>query len=888
MPRCLRIGSALLLLIVVGCDRTQKREDLAPQRTGGEAALAWLAETLRSEDGTIRRDGLRRAREHRRLQLSAGADRTESAGLGSWTSRGPSNFGGRTREILIHPTQPDTMWAAAVSGGVWKTTDAGASWFPLDDFMGNLAVVTLAMDPGDPDTIYAGTGEGFASGAAEPRGDGIFKTTDGGATWTQLASTVGWRKVHRVVASSNGSVYAAVSDTRGVYRSTNGGTTWNRVLSTVDAWDLEIDPNDPDRIAFSGARFEGILGLVTSVWVTSNAGTNWIRAGGITPVFGSGIRMELAWAPSVPGRLFVNDLFNGGVLWRSDDGGANFFQVASGLPFSWINYYNTLWVHPTNADILLTGEVDVHRSVDGGVSWTKVSDWRSDDSSHADIHWVEPHPGFDGVTNRTVFVASDGGIARADDVEAVSETSGWTRLQNDYRTTQFYGADGLGWNGRVYGGTQDQGSLYAPQSTTEFIEPYGGDGGVSRFDVEDESYCYGEYVYLQLHRSSDGCQTATEIWNGIPEAGFGGNANFIAPFEIDPTDPRFLYAGGVSLWRTDDARAEPEPTWTEIRGPGSAPLSAVTVAAFDPGQVWVGQNDGGVAKTLDARGVAPTWQTIDDNGAADPLPDRYVTRILIDRDDPNRLYIGLGGYEPDNLWTSDDGGASWSPLAGSGPTALPPAPVRGIERHPCRPDWLYVGTDVGVYASEDGGASWSTSNEGPADVSVHELRFMAESGRLLAATYGRGLWEITATSGTPDLDADGLDDACDPDDDGDRVPDLDDCAPADPAFSAIPLESSAVTMSQAGSTSLSWDAAPDADRWDVVGGTLAALRTDGGVLAVDCLADDRPTADWTDPRPDPAAGDGYYYLVRAQNPCGSGPLGDASDGTPRTPAGICP
>ena len=212
-----------------------------------------------------------------------------------------------------------------------------------------------------------------------------------------------------------------------------------------------------------------------------------------------------------------------------------------------------------------------------------------------------------------------------------------------------------------------------------------------------------------------------------------------------------MLAGGRSLWRTRDVKA-PLPVWEEIRTAGNDLTSAIAVAPGHSDTIWVGLNNGEIWQTRDGTADVPTWSAIDDNSLVDPLPDRYVTRILVDPLDPLVVYVAFGGFDVDNLYVTDDGGLTWTDLTGEGETGLPDGPVRGVARHPANPNWLFVGTEVGVFASQDGGLTWSTNDYGPAAVSVDELVFLHHSETLLAATHGRGLFTADLATQTLTLE----------------------------------------------------------------------------------------------------------------------------------------
>ena len=228
----------------------------------------------------------------------------------------------------------------------------------------------------------------------------------------------------------------------------------------------------------------------------------------------------------------------------------------------------------------------------------------------------------------------------------------------------------------------------------------------------------------------------------IPDA-FNQRALFIAPFAIDPNDANRLLAGGESLWRTNDAKAANTrtsgPRWDRIKPPTSGRISAIAISPASSDRVWVGHETGQLWRSRDATKQLPAWQRIDGQGTKPLIASRMCTQVVVSPHDPDRIYASFGGFQRDNLWRSDDDGATWQAIAG----ALPDAPIRAVTVHPHRSDWIYVGTEVGTFASEDAGANWSPTNEGPANVSVDDLFWMGE--KLVCVTHGRGLFMIDLT-----------------------------------------------------------------------------------------------------------------------------------------------
>ena len=688
-------------------------------------------------------------------------------GARKWKPLGPGNIGGRTRSILIHPTTPATMWAGSVGGGIWRTDDAGASWSPVDDFMANLAVTSLVMDPLNPDLMYAATGEGFGNLDAL-RGGGLFRTTDG-TNWTHVASTSGpgWSDVNRLAVSANGTVLLAASRS-GIRRSIDPArAVWQTVLSAA-VGDIKFHPSDPTK-AVAGSLSSG------SAWFSTDGGATWVKS--THPGVWSG-RVEVCYAAASPATVYASVDVNNGEIWRSVDGGKTFAKRSTlnpdGDQASYLGdqgwYDNVIWAgDPANADLVLVGGIDLWRSTDAGNHLVDISTWWDSASAHADHHAIVAHPDYDGVSNKTVFFGNDGGVYRADDVTTVGNdanvprVAGWNELNNTYAVTQFYGAAGNASTGIIIAGAQDNGTLAFDPATgsEEWKQIFGGDGGFCCADANNASVFYGEYVFLNIHRNTDSATTddttgdryiSGQFWNAvigdwdwkhppfrIPDA-FNQRALFIAPFTLDPNDSNRILAGGESLWRTNDAQAPNTPTsgprWTKIKPPSNSAISAIAIAPGDSDHVWVGYADGEVGRSLNATANTPAWTRIDGPGPNQLRTGRFCHQISVSPHDNTTILVAFGGFASSNLWRSDNGGGSWTDIAGN----LPRAPIRAVAIHPQQADWFYAGTEVGVFASEDRGATWSPTNEGPANVSVDDLFWMGE--RLICVTHGRGLWEI--------------------------------------------------------------------------------------------------------------------------------------------------
>jgi photosystem II stability/assembly factor-like uncharacterized protein len=642
----------------------------------------------------------------------------------SWRWLGPGNVGGRIRSLVVYPTKPDTMFAGSVGGGIWKTTNGGARWAPVDDFMAVLSVSSLVINPANPQVMFAGTGEGYGN-ADSIRGAGIFKSVDGGTTWTQLTATARqFTAVNRLAVSRDGQIVLAGTGA-GLWRSTNG-STFTRIASVMTPQDVDFHPANSSRAIAAG------YGVIT---YSTDGGLTWHRSSGLPSTVG---RIETAYARSQPDIVYALVDVNGGTLYRSGDGGANFSAVSSTvlLDSSQGWYDAALWVNPKDSNHVIAGGVYLRQTFDGGATWEFIS------SLHVDQHVIVDDPRFDDVTNKTVFVGNDGGVYKNADIRRAFTGSTFSSLNHNLGVTQFYGGAGSAATGTIVGGTQDNGTVVLqPQNPTRWVSTLGSDGGGVATHPADPSLFYAEMIYLQLFRSDDSGVNWAGISGNLPDAQ-SASANFIAPFAIDPNDSNRMLAGGASLWRSTNVKSA-APTWKAITGstPGN-PVSAIAIAPGHPNIIWYGRNLGQVYRTAGGTAASPTFGAV---GA--PTSGAFVTRITISRDDPNVVYVTTGGFLPQNVLKTTDGGATWKDATGTGASGLPNVPVNDLEIDPAHPNTIYVATEVGVFISQDGGTTWDLPQDGPANVAVDELFWMGST--LVAATHGRGMFAADSSGDTP-------------------------------------------------------------------------------------------------------------------------------------------
>ena len=718
--------------------------------------------------------------------------------LGRWTALGPGNIGGRTRTLVIHPAQPEIMWAGGVSGGVWKTNDAGESWLPVSDRLANIAVNSMAIDPSNPDVLYIGTGEGYfreiVRGTWLPlRGAGIYKSTDGGATWSWLEATANadFHWVNDLVISPRdpNRIYAATRT--GVHLSENGGGSWRRFL----------DPG------VTGGCLDLTLRTDLNVdWVFASCGTfeqatvyrrKMTRSGEWEAVFsepGMG-RTTLAVAPSDQRIIYAlsasNDAGPDGhfeqallAVYRSTAGGnpgswrvrvdntdpeklntllltnpagasyadCDWGEQNSWTPMGW--YCNVIAVDPVDPDVVWAAGVDLFRSDDGGQSWGLASYWWARDLGpsfvHADQHAIVFHPDYDGVSNTSMFSATDGGVFRTDnpgasigrDAAAVCDFArssvDFTPLNHNFGITQFYHGAPYPGSERYIGGTQDNGTLLGQDEAggDGWLHVSGGDGGYVAVDPSNPDFVYAESQRFNFMRSTDGGRTFEVAMEGVTEP--SQNFLFITPFAMDPNQPQRLWAGGRRLWRTDDGAL----AWTAAsRDPlGSGQVSALAIAPGNSQSVLVGTTDGFVFRSSEAleAGATTEW-------ASSSPRDGFVTSLTFDPSSPGVVYATFAEFGGPHVWRSADGGETWSSIDGSGATAVPDIPVHSIVVEPGNPERLYIGTDLGVFTTINGGRTWAVENTGFANVVTEWLALGADDDGepwLFAFTHGRGAWKV--------------------------------------------------------------------------------------------------------------------------------------------------
>jgi hypothetical protein len=704
--------------------------------------------TIPRERLLIARDTLieRQKRNSRQLRTSA------SIAAINWTERGPNNSGGRTRSIWVdmNDATKKTVWCGSVGGGLWKTTDitvASPAWIPVNDFFSNLAITSISQNPANTQEMYFTTGEGYFN-ADGIRGLGVFKSSDGGNTWSQLASTTGgnFQYIYRVVVNSAGVVFVATYF-NGLYRSANGGTTFTKVLGTGLAitgaasnrcYDVDIASNGDIYATLSG-----------SIHKSTNAGVTF-GAAMTLPVTGS--RIELATAQSDPNYVYAvlkstagNDVVgiirsvDGGTTWTSRtepvdaDTGTPATDYSNGQ--AWYNL--TIEVDPNNRDILYTAALDIFKSVDGANSWTQISHWYGGfgfQNVHADNHLIYFEPGSSSV----IYFGNDGGIYRSVNGTVATPTISYRGA--GYRTIQFYGCAIHPTSGsHVHlAGAQDNGShRFGTAGLGPTTTVTGGDGAFCHIDQDQPAYMFTQYVYNNYRRSTNGGTSFTNV-------NFNNNGQFINPSDYDNT-ANHMYgaeaAGNYTYWSNPQTGST--FTAVPVAAFAGSTVSAVTCSDATQDLVFFGLENGDVIKVSNANTATPTATNLSTG-----LPNSYVSCIALERGNENHMLVTYSNYGVNSIWESSNGGTSWTSVEGN----LPDMPVRWALFNPIDGTQALVATELGVWSTDllnGATTNWGPSNSGLANVRTDMLQYRTSDNLIIASTHGRGLFSTTISSPTP-------------------------------------------------------------------------------------------------------------------------------------------
>ncbi len=655
-------------------------------------------------------------------------------GKGRWVSIGPRlirtkdfRANGRVTAIAIDPAAPFTVYVGAVGSGVWKTTDGGASWAPITDSLPSLDVAAIAVDPSAPSRVYAA----FAN-------TGVFGSADGGVTWTQLSTDlraeIRWGVLLVNPANSN-LIY--LTSASGIYRSADAGASWLLSKSGGEATDLVIDPTNPN-ILYAALAGQGIFRTTTG-GAAGNA--DWVKLSAGLPTSDIS-QVTLALCRAVPATVYAGYTRSSGFqVYRTTDGGAN-WSLQSTPSFGGL-FNDAIGADISDANKVYITGVDIFRSTDGGSNFNQII------GTHGDHHAFANDPTTAGV----IYIGDDGGI-----FQSTNAGDSWTFIGEGITNTEFYDiADAATQPDTVIGGTQDNGNIKTDGSSTVWSQiGRFGDGATVDIDTSNAQIMYGMGQGIDsLARSTDGGSNWANIAGGLP-GGIGvpgGCAVFNTYYQVHPGQPSTLLASpfpGVSppggcgaLYQTTDP--QPPGNWSLLFRP---PTGSILRSAVDPkvNLFYASGNDG----KLYAGPGGANWQTVFTHPNAASIRD-----VRVDASDPSTVFAAFSGSGAGRVFRLRRSSAAPASITATDITSdLPSGLTIGqgqasggalaIDR--LLPQTIYVGTNRGVYRgrSFDGGNTWfwdAYSNGMPA-ANVIDLEVHPTTGALRAATFGRAAFEI--------------------------------------------------------------------------------------------------------------------------------------------------
>lgn len=688
---------------------------------------------------------------------------------------GPSLMGGRIADIAIHPAQPSTWYVAVGSGGIWKTTNRGVTWTPIFDNEASYSIGAIAIDPNNPNIIWAGTGENV-SGRHVGWGDGIYKSLDGGKSWKNMGLTksehigkilIDPRNSDVLFVAAEGPLWSGGGE-RGLYKSQNGGKSWKAVLALdqyTGVTDVEFDPENPDNIyAATYQRFRRTWALMaggpnSGVHKSSDNGETWRKLNQGLPSGDMG-KIGLAITPANPNLVYATieagDKEKG--FYRSTDRGESWEKRNSYISGgTGPHYYQELEASPHDPDVVYQMDVFLHVTKDGGKTMDYLTNGRT---KHSDNHalWIDPMDG------QHLIAGTDGGL-----YESFDTGDTWRHFSN-LPISQFYklGLDNAEPFYNIVGGAQDLGTLIGPSRTTntagvrnrDWYVPLGADGYGSLFDPEDNNTVYMEWQQGSLTRLN----VATGETIGIKPQPVSGNLperwNWDSPIHISPHDHNRIYFGSQRLWKSDNRGGAWEAisqdlttntnryelelmdrVWSvdDLYDNGAmskyATLTTIAESPLSEGLLFTGSDDGLIHVSEDG---GQNWR----RSNIPKLRERcFINDIEASLHNANTVFAiadahKFGDYTP-YVYMSSDRGKSWQSISGNLPAGTI---VWSIKQDHENADLLFVGTEYGIYFSYNKGTNWVKLSSGVPTIPFRDIAIHTRDNDLVGASFGRGFY----------------------------------------------------------------------------------------------------------------------------------------------------
>jgi photosystem II stability/assembly factor-like uncharacterized protein len=666
-----------------------------------------------------------------------------------WTELGPWNIGGRIRSLAVSPANPSLLYAGSASGGVWKSTNFGMSWDPCTDGMPLLGIGAVALDPNNPDRIFAGTGEPLNQYGrlnatyVLSKSQGILRSEDAGRTWTMLPWSSGsMGGVHRIAVNTVSADTFLVATMTDLWKTTSGGQQWTRVSSGVFT-DVVYKPGDPSTVYAALGQDDG--SYKNGVYISTAGGNagSWRRLSANFPLADSCGRIVIGVSAADPERLYAavaldrnkittpnGDFFT---VMTSTNGGTNWIRRPNAISKSFTNgqswYDLAMGVSPTDPGTIFLGGLEIYRSTNGGSSFSKVQG-----SAHVDIHAFA----FKAGDSKSVVVGCDGGV-----YVSTNLGSAWFAKNNKLGTVQYYGCSydpsHPTW---IYGGTQDNGThSLVNGSNTEWVVVYGGDGGHSATDPGNSQYHFytsmsvdgsGNYVRPIVRTGPGG---DTWLLSGLNEGTASDRFTWLPVIMFHPADRTKLYTATQFVYLLKNPTGS-SPRWGVI-STDVAPGGVVTDLAIpldNTSYMYSASSNGRVSVCRNLTSGTPVWENVSSG-----LPSRWIADITCDKDDYRTVYAALSGFGSGHAFKTTDAGTSWVNISGD----LPDIPAGAILQSKTDGNILFLATDLGVYVTTNGGTNWKRFGDDMPNAVVYDMR-MTPDGTLIAATHGRGMWRASS------------------------------------------------------------------------------------------------------------------------------------------------